>query len=71
MNNFAISAAGIGRFRVSSFQQRNNVGMVLRRIETKIPTIEELRLPNILKQLALTKRGLVIFVGATGTGKST
>jgi len=69
--NFAISAAGIGRYRVSAFQQRNHVGMVLRRIETTIPTIEELRLPNILKKLSLTKRGLVIFVGATGTGKST
>ena len=69
--NFAISAAGIGRFRVSAFQQRNHVGMVLRRIETTIPTIEELGLPNILKKLSLTKRGLVIFVGATGTGKST
>ncbi|MGB0496587.1 MAG: PilT/PilU family type 4a pilus ATPase, partial [Kangiellaceae bacterium] len=69
--NFAISAAGIGRYRVSAFQQRNNVGMVLRRIETNIPTIEELRLPPILKKLSLTKRGLVIFVGATGTGKST
>ncbi|WP_196138665.1 PilT/PilU family type 4a pilus ATPase [Aliikangiella sp. G2MR2-5] len=69
--NFAISAAGIGRFRVSAFQQRNHVGMVLRRIETTIPTIEELRLPNILKKLSLTKRGLIIFVGATGTGKST
>lgn len=69
--NFAISAAGIGRYRVSAFQQRNHIGMVLRRIETTIPTIEELRLPNILKKLSLTKRGLVIFVGATGTGKST
>ncbi len=69
--NFAISATGIGRYRVSAFQQRNNVGMVLRRIETNIPTIEELGLPTILKKLSLTKRGLVIFVGATGTGKST
>lgn len=69
--NFAISARGIGRFRVSSFYQRNLVGMVLRRIEINIPTMEELRLPEILKQLAMTKRGLVIFVGATGTGKST
>jgi len=69
--NFAISAAGIGRYRVSAFQQRNHIGMVLRRIETTIPTIEELRLPNMLKKLSLTKRGLVIFVGATGTGKST
>lgn len=69
--NFAISARGIGRFRVSAFYQRNLVGMVLRRIEVNIPTLEELRLPDILKQLAMTKRGLVIFVGATGTGKST
>ncbi len=69
--NFAISASGIGRFRVSAFQQRNHAGMVLRKIETKIPTIEELTLPIILKDLAMTKRGLVIFVGATGSGKST
>ena len=69
--NYAISASGIGRFRVSTFQQRNHVGMVLRKIETKIPTIEELALPPILKDLAMTKRGLVIFVGATGSGKST
>lgn len=69
--NFAISARGIGRFRVSAFYQRNLVGMVLRRIEVNIPTLDELRLPEILKDLAMTKRGLVIFVGATGTGKST
>lgn len=69
--NFAISARGIGRFRVSAFFQRNLVGMVIRRIETKIPNIDELRLPPILKDLAMTKRGLIIFVGATGTGKST
>ena len=69
--NFAISARGIGRFRVSAFYQRNLVGMVLRRIEINIPTMEELRLPEILKKLSMTKRGLVIFVGATGTGKST
>jgi twitching motility protein PilU len=69
--NFAISARGIGRFRVSAFYQRNLVGMVLRRIEINIPTLEELRLPEILKKLAMTKRGLVMFVGATGTGKST
>jgi len=69
--NFAISAHGIGRFRVSSFQQRNHVGMVLRRIETRIPTTDELRLPPILNDIAMTKRGLVIMVGATGTGKST
>ncbi|GAC1038441.1 type IV pilus ATPase PilU [Pseudomonas sp. No.117] len=69
--NFAISARGIGRFRVSAFYQRNLVGMVLRRIEVNIPTVDQLRLPEIIKKLAMTKRGLVIFVGATGTGKST
>ena len=69
--NFAISASGIGRFRVSAFQQRNHAGMVLRKIETKIPTTEELTLPPIIKDLAMTKRGLIIFVGATGSGKST
>ncbi len=69
--NFAISASGIGRFRVSAFMQRNNAGMVLRKIETTIPTMEELGLPPILKELAMTKRGLIMFVGATGSGKST
>ena len=69
--NFAISARGIGRFRVSAFYQRNLAGMVLRRIETNIPTLEDLKLPEVLKKLSLTKRGLVLFVGATGTGKST
>src|SRR5690606_3991876 len=69
--NFAISARGIGRFRVSAFYQRNLAGMVLRRIETTIPTLDELKLPEILKKLSLSKRGLVLFVGATGTGKST
>ncbi|MGB1058667.1 MAG: PilT/PilU family type 4a pilus ATPase [Ketobacter sp.] len=69
--NFAISARGIGRFRVSAFYQRNLVGMVLRRIETRIPTIDELNLPSVVKDLSMTKRGIVIFVGATGTGKST
>jgi len=56
---------------VSCFYQRNQVGMVLRRIETRIPTIEELNLPAVIKTLAMTKRGIIIFVGATGTGKST
>ncbi|GIX32083.1 MAG: twitching motility protein PilT [Lysobacterales bacterium] len=69
--NFAIGVAGVGRFRVSCFYQRNQVGMVLRRIETRIPTIDELNLPPIIKTLAMTKRGIIIFVGATGTGKST
>jgi twitching motility protein PilU len=68
--NFAI-ASRVGRFRVSAFQQRNMCGMVLRRIETNIPTLEDLSLPEILRDLAMTKRGLIIFVGATGTGKST
>lgn len=69
--NFAISATGIGRFRVSAFYQRNNCGMVLRRIETRIPTVDELGLPPIIRDLAMTKRGMIIYVGATGTGKST
>lgn len=69
--NFAISARGIGRFRVSAFYQRNLAGMVLRRIETTIPRIEDLGLPESIKEIAMTKRGLVIFVGATGAGKST
>lgn len=69
--NFAVSARGIGRFRASAFYQRNLAGMVLRRIETKIPQVDELGLPEIIKELAMTKRGLIIFVGATGTGKST
>ena len=68
--NFAI-ASRVGRFRVSAFQQRNMCGMVLRRIETNIPSCDDLNLPEILKELAMTKRGLIIFVGATGTGKST
>lgn len=69
--NFAIGVSGVGRFRVSAFYQRNQVGMVLRRIETVIPTIEELQLPDVIKQLAMTKRGIIVFVGGTGTGKST
>ena len=69
--NFAINTRGLGRFRVSAFYQRNLIGMVLRRIEVNIPKVAELGLPPILEQLAMTKRGLIIFVGATGTGKST
>lgn len=69
--NFAVSARGIGRFRASAFFQRNLVGVVMRRIETKIPRVDDLGLPEVIKELAMTKRGLVIFVGATGTGKST
>ncbi len=69
--NFAVSSKGAGRFRVSAFVQRDAVGMVLRRIETRIPEIQDLLLPPVLKELALAKRGIVFFVGATGTGKST
>jgi twitching motility protein PilU len=68
---FAISPANIGRFRVSAFVQMGHVGMVLRTINSKIPTLEELNLPPVLKDVAMTKRGLVIMVGATGSGKST
>jgi len=69
--NFALAREGVGRFRVSAFVQREQCGMVLRLINTDIPEIEPLGLPPIIKDLAMTKRGLVIFVGATGTGKST
>ena len=69
--NFALSRSGIGRFRVNVFQQRNQAGMVLRKIETKIPTFEDLNLPPILADLAMTRRGIVLFVGGTGSGKST
>ena len=68
---FAISEAHLGRFRVSAFVQRDSVGMVLRRIEHNIPEMESLNLPPILKNLIMEKRGLIIFVGGTGTGKST
>ncbi|MDD2738820.1 MAG: PilT/PilU family type 4a pilus ATPase [Methylomonas lenta] len=68
---FAMGVDGLGRFRVSVFTQRDAAGMVLRRIETTIPSSEELHLPPILKELIMYKRGLVLFVGATGTGKST
>jgi twitching motility protein PilU len=69
--NFAISPAGIGRFRANAFVQQGRVGLVLRTISNKIPTLEELRMPTILQDIAMTKRGLVIFVGGTGTGKTT
>jgi twitching motility protein PilU len=69
--NFAINPPGLGRFRVSAFLQQGKVGMVLRTITSSIPTFEELGLPNQLKEIAMTKRGLVIMVGATGSGKST
>ena len=69
--NFAINPAGIGRFRVNALVQQANVGIVLRVITTTIPRIEDLGLPNVLKDVVMTKRGLVIMVGATGSGKST
>jgi twitching motility protein PilU len=68
---FAIDPKGIGRFRVSAFVQRDNAGMVLRRIESRIPTLEELHLPPTLRDFGMIKRGMVVFVGGTGTGKST
>src|SRR5689334_23831640 len=69
--NFAISPSGIGRFRVNAFVQQGRVGLVLRTITTTIPKFDDLGLPHVLKDVAMTKRGLVIFVGGTGSGKST
>jgi twitching motility protein PilU len=69
--NFAINPAGIGRFRVNCFVQMGAVGMVLRVITTTIPNFDDLKLPPVLKDVAMTKRGMVIFVGGTGSGKST
>ncbi|WP_140626927.1 PilT/PilU family type 4a pilus ATPase [Methylibium rhizosphaerae] len=69
--NFAIAPQGTGRFRVNAFIQQGHVGMVLRTIPQQLPTIDSLGLPGVLKDVAMTKRGLVIFVGATGSGKST
>ena len=69
--NFAISPAGIGRFRVNSYIQQGYTGMVLRTIETTVPTIDQLGLPAVMKEISMTKRGLVIMVGGTGSGKST
>ncbi len=69
--NFAIAPAGIGRFRVSAFVQQSAVGCVIRMINSKIPSFEDLDLPPILKELSLSKRGLVVVVGGTGSGKST
>ncbi len=69
--NFAISPSGIGRFRVNAFMQQGHVGLVCRTIPQTLPTIDALGLPVVLKDVAMAKRGLVIFVGATGSGKST
>ncbi len=69
--NFAIHPRHIGRFRVSAFVQQGKVGMVLRTIKTKIPTFDDMGLPEILKDVVMAKRGLIMMVGATGSGKST
>ena len=69
--NFAINPAGIGRFRVNAFVQQQRVGIILRTITTKIPEFDDLGLPPVLKEVVMSKRGLVIFVGGTGSGKST
>jgi twitching motility protein PilU len=69
--NFAIAPQEIGRFRVNVFLQQQRVGMVLRTINTDIPKFDDLNLPKVLADVALTKRGLVLFVGGTGSGKST
>ncbi len=69
--NFAISLPGVSRFRVNAFIQRGSAGVVLRVIRSDIPQFEDLNLPPVLRDISMTKRGLVIFVGATGSGKST
>ena len=69
--NFAVSPAGIGRFRVNAFVQQARVGMVFRTITTEIPKFEDLGLPTVLKDVVMSKRGIVLFVGGTGSGKST
>jgi twitching motility protein PilU len=69
--NFAIAPAGIGRFRVSAFVQQGQIGCVVRTINAKIPTLEEMQLPPILRDVVMSKRGLCILVGGTGSGKST
>ena len=69
--NYAIAIEDIGRFRISAFWQREMPGMVVRRIVTDIPDVDQLGLPSVLKEIVMSKRGLVLFVGGTGTGKST
>jgi twitching motility protein PilU len=69
--NFAISPGGVGRFRVNAFVQQGQIGLVLRVIPQKLPTVDGMGLPQILKEMVMTKRGLLILVGATGSGKST
>ena len=69
--NFAIAPAGIGRFRVNAFVQQQRVGLVMRTITTTIPNFDAMKLPPVLKDVVMSKRGLIIFVGGTGSGKST
>jgi twitching motility protein PilU len=69
--NFAINPSGIGRFRCNAFVQQNKVGLVLRTITAEIPTVEGLGIPPVLKDIVMSKRGIVLLVGATGSGKST
>jgi len=69
--NLAISESGIGRFRVNIFKQRNEVSMVIRNIKAEIPNLDELGLPPVLKDVIMAKRGIILFVGGTGSGKST
>lgn len=69
--NLAISINGVGRFRINIFKQRNEVSIVARNINTEIPKFDDLGLPQVLKELVMTKRGLILFVGGTGSGKST
>jgi twitching motility protein PilU len=69
--NLALSVTGRGRFRCNIFQQRNSVGLVIRQIKLNVPSVDDLGLPEVLKEIALTKRGLVLVTGATGSGKST
>ena len=69
--DFAISKPGLGRFRVNIFQQRGNIGMVLRYISSELPDLDELQMPQLMKELVMFKRGLILMVGATGCGKST
>ncbi len=69
--NLALSVEGVGRFRVNIFKQRSQISMVIRNIKTDIPSMEGLMLPPILKDLVMSKRGLILFIGATGSGKST
>src|ERR1044071_832454 len=69
--NMAMSLPGVARFRVNIFRQRGSVGMVIRRIKAEVMSLDEMGLPSILKEIAMTKRGLVLVVGATGSGKST